>query len=91
MGATTVRLNRLYLEYGFKTDELADHIAVEIEFLAFLSYLVDQTDKMEVENDYAYVLAHLNKWTPEFFSRIEEHDESGFYRQAVQWARQIIH
>ncbi|PKN62399.1 MAG: hypothetical protein CVU57_24230 [Deltaproteobacteria bacterium HGW-Deltaproteobacteria-15] len=37
MGDTTIRLRDLYASHGFHTDEMPDHISVELEFLALLS------------------------------------------------------
>jgi TorA maturation chaperone TorD len=39
MGESTVQVRNLYLSYGFQTDEMADHVAVELEFLALLASL----------------------------------------------------
>jgi len=36
MGVSTVEVAKIYEKYGLETDELADHIAVECQFLAWL-------------------------------------------------------
>ncbi|MBW2066924.1 MAG: molecular chaperone TorD family protein [Deltaproteobacteria bacterium] len=87
MGESTVRLKRLYGEYGFEADELADHIGVELEFLALLATL---TDEPAVREDYDYLLEHLRQWTPEFFDRVEQIDPLGFYRCVAAVARKVI-
>ncbi len=83
MGESTVRLKNLYLEYGFETNEMADHLAVELEFLSFLTTL--STHEM-VQKDYDFLLEHLREWTPHFFDRVEENDGIGFYRHVSRYA-----
>ncbi|MBW1996804.1 MAG: molecular chaperone TorD family protein [Deltaproteobacteria bacterium] len=87
MGESTVRLKRLYGEYGFEVDELADHIAVELEFLGLLATL---TDEPAVGEDYGFLLEHLRKWTPEFLDRVEQTDSLGFYRCVAAVVRSTI-
>jgi TorA maturation chaperone TorD len=87
MGASTVRLNKLYNEYGFETDELADHIAVELEFLALLTTLSSHS---QVHEDYEFLLNHLRQWTPVFFEQVEKNDQTGFYRDVSRYAKNII-
>ncbi len=84
MGESTVRLKNLYLEYGFETDEMADHIAVELEFLSFLSTLsTDSTNSIHkvASKDRDFLLEHMREWTPGFFDLVEKNDEIGFYRE----------
>ena len=87
MGTSTVRLNKLYHEYGFQTDELADHIAVELEFLALLTTLISHK---QVLDDYNFLLDHLRQWTPAFFDQVEKNDETGVYRDVSRYAKNII-
>lgn len=87
MGESTVRVKKLYHEYGFQTDELQDHIAVELEFLAFLTALPAHES---VQADYDYLLDHLKQWTPAFFKQVEKSDEIGFYRDVSRYARKVI-
>jgi TorA-specific chaperone len=87
MGESTVQVRNLYLSYGFQTDEMADHVAVELEFLALLASLSDT----EASNgDYHFLMDHLRSWTPEFFDRIQENDETGFYGAVSRYARGLI-
>jgi len=88
MGETTVRLERMYRGYGFELLEMADHIAVELEFLALLTRLAPQG--ASVQEDRRFLLAHLRRWTPDFFERVERHDRSGFYTGAVRSARRLL-
>ncbi len=87
MGESTVRVRNLYQSYGFQTDEMADHIAVELEFLALLANL---SGIEAAPGDYDFLLHHLLSWTPEFFNRVEENDGVGFYRDLSRCARGLI-
>ncbi len=88
MGETTVRLGKMYREYGFQITEMADHIAVELEFLALLTVLLKQNDP--VQEDHQFLLAHLRQWTPKFFSRVEQNDQTGFYSGVARNAGRIL-
>jgi TorA maturation chaperone TorD len=87
MGPSTVHVKNLYHEYGFQTEEMPDHIAVELEFLAMLSTIAVHDP---VQQDYDFLLNHLRQWTPEFFKRVEISDDKGFYKEVSRYARQVI-
>lgn len=87
IGQSTVQVKNLYHEYGFQTDEVPDHIAVELEFLSILSTL---STYEEVWRDYDFLLRHLRLWTLEFFQQVEQNDDIGFYKEACRYARQVI-
>ncbi len=87
MGQSTVQVKNLYHEYGFQTEEMPDHIAVELEFLAMLSTIAAHDP---VQQDYVFLLNHLRQWTPEFFKRVEISDDKGFYKEVSRYARQVI-
>ena len=87
MGQSTVKLRNLYLSHGFQTDEMADHIAVELEFLAFLTTL---STNGFLHKDYDSLLEHLRLWTPEFFQRVKKNDKSGFYTDVCRYAKSVI-
>jgi TorA maturation chaperone TorD len=94
MGESTVEILELYQKYGLTTDEMPDHIAVELEFLSYLDYLIQgskdiETDK-DVESDLALFIKHLYSWAPIFFKRVEEHDKTGFYRAVARAAFQAL-
>jgi TorA maturation chaperone TorD len=86
-GASTVRIEHLYQSYGFYTDEVADHVAVELEFLSILAALPQNE---EVGKDYDFLLAHLNSWVFDFFKQVEDNDSLGFYEATVKWARRVL-
>lgn len=87
MGESTVRLRKLYAGYGWQTDEMADHIAVELEFLALLASL-GQDDSCK--EDQQFVWDHLNLWAPAFLDRVEKNDRSGFYRAVSRQAKKLL-
>lgn len=87
MGESTVRLRKLYAGYGWQTDELADHIAVELEFLALLAA---QGEDESIREDYQFLLGQLSLWAPAFLERVEEHDRLGFYRAVSKYARKVL-
>ncbi len=87
MGESTVRLRKLYASYGWQTDELADHIAVELEFLAMLAAMGEDE---AIRKDYQFVLDQLNLWAPAFLERVEEHDRLGFYRAVSKYASKVL-
>ncbi|MCF8105670.1 MAG: molecular chaperone TorD family protein [Desulfohalobiaceae bacterium] len=87
MGRTTLKLKNLHLEYGLESDELADHVAAELEFLGLLTRLREEAE--QVEEDQAEVRDHLKRWLPAFIKRVEEHDSTGFYRSLSRCLQQI--
>lgn len=87
MGPSTVKVLKLYREYGFETDELADHVAVELEFLALLAILASHR---HVRSDYRFLLNHLRQWLPAFADLVGKADLTGFYRTVAGSAAAII-
>ena len=87
MGPSTIRLKKMYREYGFETDEIPDHIAVELEFLALLSTLSSHD---LVREDYDFLLGHLRQWVPDFFKQVERSDDTGFYKEVSRYAKQVL-
>ncbi len=77
MGRSTVWLRNLQQEYGLESDELPDHVAVEVELVGLLTRLGEEA--VDVERDRDSVLAHLRKWLPAFVQRVNQHDSTGFY------------
>jgi TorA maturation chaperone TorD len=87
MGESTVRLKKLYASYGWQTEEMADHIAVELEFLALLAALGEDA---AVRDDLDFLWDHLHHWAPTFLNRVEENDRSGFYGALSRYAKEIL-
>jgi TorA maturation chaperone TorD len=88
MGESTVRLRNLHLSYGLQTDEMPDHVAVELEFMALLGAFSEEA--ASVRQDYEFVLDHLRRWLPSFLDRVEEHDRIGFYSNLSKHARKVL-
>ncbi len=86
MGESTVGVKKLYAKYGLETDEMPDHIAVELEFLSFLADPVAGADP----EDYQALLAHLRSWTPKFLERVGQDDESGFFKAVSRHAKEML-
>ena len=88
MGESTVKVAHIYRQYGMEHQELADHIAVESEFLAWLHGKVIETPP--AREDFDYLFGHLRQWTTPFFDQVIQHDQLGCYRQCAQWARRML-
>ena len=88
MGESTLKIADIYRKYGMATDEPADHIAVESEFLAWLHG--QAADDAGARQDFDALLAHLRQWTGHFFDQVEQHDRLGCYRRSAAVARAIL-
>jgi len=77
MGGSTMGLRELYTANGFHTDEMPDHIAVELEFLGLLCMASKYED---VRESLEFLLEHLRSWTPRFFEQVRINDQTGFYK-----------
>lgn len=88
MGETTLKVADIYRKYGLATEELADHVAVESEFLAWLHGV--RTVDAERGQDFAYLLAHLRQWTEPFFALVAQHDRLGCYRRGTEVAGALL-
>lgn len=88
MGESTLKITDIYRKYRMATDEPADHIAVESEFLAWLHG--QAADDAGARQDFDALLAHLRQWTGHFFDQVEQHDRLGCYRRSAAVARAIL-
>ena len=88
MGETTLKVAEMYRHYGLEPEELADHIAVESEFLAWLHGRAGQST--EDDRHFDFLLGHLQQWTTSFFAQIEQHDRLGCYKRSAEVARQLL-
>ncbi len=87
MGQSTVDMNKLYLSHGFEPVEMADHVAVELEFLAYLARLsVEDSGR----DDFELLFDHVRGWAAEFLDRLDEHSRLGFYKAVSKRTRRII-
>ena len=88
MGETTLKVAEMYRHYGLEPEELADHIAVESEFLAWLHGRAGQST--EHDRHFDFLLGHLQQWTTSFFAQVEQHDRLGCYKRSAELARQLL-
>lgn len=87
-GPSTDAARRWYLEYGLAPDEswndLADHVAVELEFAGHLAAIGDDEALEEFENE------HLREWLPEFLDRVESATREPFYAALATATRELL-
>ncbi len=88
MGESTLKVAEIYRKYGVASEEPADHIAVESEFLAWLHG--QATTDVDARQDFTYLLGHLRQWTGPFFDKVIEHDRLGCFRHAAELTRTIL-
>ncbi|MGR6837112.1 TorD/DmsD family molecular chaperone [Syntrophomonas erecta] len=91
-------LGAKYFLWGLDLEEeLADHIAVELEFIHFLlameygalrnnnqAYL----EKLKAEREWLY--GHLQTWIPSFYTRMEEHAPDSFWGTALKLLMNLL-
>lgn len=88
-GASTEAVLKWYRSYGVTTaaeePELPDHIAIELEFAAYLA------DDGDVEACEQFLDEHLRQWAGEFLSAIREQTRSPFYDSLAAATDTAIH
>jgi TorA maturation chaperone TorD len=76
-GASTQAVRKWYLSYGVTPaedqSELPDHIAIELEFAAYLA------ENEDLETCEQFLDEHLRQWATEFLSAIHEETDTPFY------------
>lgn len=102
MGPSTIDVRNRYQKYGLDLSQsfkdAPDHISAELEFMY---YLIFQEIKALKESDYesslgflkaqqSFLQEHLGKWIAEFSARIEEHTETGFYKNLANLTKIFI-
>lgn len=100
MGESTWDAARCYEEFGLGAAagfyEALDHVAVELEFMHFLSTrqihaLVQAGDAEDLcRRQRIFIEKHLAAWVPEFTRRIEAHAQTRFYRNLAVVTRLFI-
>lgn len=91
MGDTTLAAISFYKEAGLELTlhEPGDHIAVELEFMHYLSFLSAQALRGADEKEAArqgqkqqrFLLHHLGSWAPEFCSSIKRKADTLFFKE----------
>lgn len=77
---------------SFQTDEkVVDHIGVQLAFMAELFSQASTADHPETfENVAAHFVADHVAWSEEFFTRIEERAQTGFYKGLAKLSRDFL-
>lgn len=89
MAASTVSVQAAYRRAGVETDEMPDHIAVEMQFLA-IAFQAMAKGATGLQTDVAELVRHLVSWTPAFLDRVSKCDRIGFYAHAARFARAVV-
>ncbi|KAB1187250.1 MULTISPECIES: molecular chaperone [Haloferax] len=88
-GPATTAVVRWYQEFGVQPapdhPDLPDHIATELEFVAYLAEegLDERLDQFLDE--------HLTVWTDEFLSQVENEARDEFYTSLATVTREVLH
>lgn len=87
-GASTDAVVKWYRSYGVapgdRTSDLPDHIATELEFLA---YLADNEDLDACEQ---FLDEHVRQWADEFLSAVVEETRHPFYEAVARTTRDVV-
>ena len=100
MGNSTINAEDMYAEEGIKVGikEVPDHIAIELEFMAFLAYkkieAMKARDKNKIEfyhqKQHLFLDIHLGNWIEEFTEKVEKNAQTKFYRKLAHFTRDFI-
>lgn len=90
MGRSTVEIADIYRAHGLEVvdGELADHIAVECQFLGWLWEKTNRSDAARI--DYEKVVAHARRWVPTFLAGVKQHDRLSWFAQAADLAAELM-
>src|SRR3972149_3434824 len=88
MGDSTLCVLECYNKAGLKVVEkfhdLPDHVAVELEFLYYL------TEYGYGDEHDSFIEEHFSKWIPKFCEDVEKNDRTGFYGPAATVLQSFI-
>ena len=80
LGAAAEQVDVLYREWGLVVEgEQVDHVAAELEFVAFLLTLDTPEARNAAET---FTRDHLARWVPRFAEDVIRESRLGFYREA---------
>jgi len=92
MGDSTMEVIKMYQEEGLVRDgdfkNLPDHIAVELEFMYYLTFkgmkareqADDKASSEVIEKQNIFLNRFLRSWVPQLCDRIKEGTDNGFYK-----------
>lgn len=89
---------RAGLKLGADCDVLPDHVAVELEFLAWLgeqSAAADEAGdetqrRMHLDEQHRFLHDHVQRWMPEFCLRVKRAARVDFYRESARIAERLV-
>ena len=88
MGHSTLSVLDFYNKAGLnvieKFHDLPDHVAVELEFLYYLT-----ENGFSAQHD-SFMNEHFSKWVPKFCEDVEKNDRIGFYGHAAGVLKDFI-
>jgi TorA maturation chaperone TorD len=89
MGQANAATRALYSEWGMVIEPpLADHLATEFEFLAFLLTLAQTTPEVAdqaLAARTAFLTEHLGQWLPQFAADLQAHTRFEGYRKLADF------
>ncbi len=80
---TTADVAKVYAKWGLeKTQETADYLPAELQFLAYLIELSAQVEDRSavVQARRQFEKDHLHRWLPKFAAALQQHAQLPFYR-----------
>ncbi len=95
MGESTMGVRQAYLQVGIlPEEELPDHIANELRFMAYTWARQAESPAGEVsawvEFRESFCREHLLKWIGQLREKVAESDKLGYYRAALQVAEVVL-
>ena len=95
MGDSSLAVQRCYDEAGVApADELPDHVATELQFMAWLWAQQAEPESADVaviaERRSRFRADHVARWIPDLRGRVAERDRLGFYAAALRVTEAVI-
>ncbi len=100
-GKSTLEVLKCYREAGLEflrtndKNTIPDHIAVELEFMAYLASneleaVSEDEKRFYREKQKSFLRDHLLKWAPGFFEQVEKETKLDFYRIFARFGRVFL-
>ena len=99
MGESTAEAQRMYRESGLDIspdfNSPPDHVAAELEFLAYLGFQEKNSQEASQETFFReqralFLHRHIGRWFPLFAENVEKNSDMGFYLELIQLTRQLL-